>query len=141
MHTNLRALQIWQEDSQQPEHTWKTENHHPTPSVARTQYQGASLCYSLSGQVCSPACSPPHKSVVSSLCSDCTALHGRPLAAVSPEGDSPVCGRRQEGKVPGVPSALDHLVLVLPHHHERELLGEVPLQVCHLDLHIVRARQ
>lgn len=25
-----------------------------------------------------------------------------------------------------MPSALDHLVLVLPHHHERKLLGEVP---------------
>lgn len=50
---------------------------------------------------------------------------GHALSTVSPEGDSSVCGGRQEGQVLGVPSALNHLILVLPHHHDGKLFSEV----------------
>lgn len=48
------------------------------------------------------------------------------LAIVSPKGHSSVCRRRQEGKILRVPSALNHFVFVLSHHHQRKLLREVP---------------
>lgn len=52
---------------------------------------------------------------------------GCTLSTVSPEGYSSVCRGRQEGQILGVPSALNHFILVLPHYHDGKLFSEVSL--------------
>lgn len=110
----------------------------PNTSYQRdTWQQGASSC---SGTVYVLLSCNFHNSVVLGLCAFTAQTDmGCTLPVVRPEGNSSVCRGRQEGKILGVPPALNHFVLVLPYHHNRKLLGKIPLQVCHFYFHVVRA--
>lgn len=61
-----------------------------------------------------------------SLCFSCIVAFVCTLTIVGPKCYSSVCRRWQEGKILCVPPALNNFVLVLPYHHQRKLLCQVP---------------
>lgn len=63
------------------------------------------------------------------------------LWVVCPECNSAVSRRGEEGQVLRVPSTLDHLVPVLSHHGQRQLLCQVTLEVGDHDFGVIGASE
>lgn len=100
----------------------------PNSSYQRgTWYKRPPRATTLLVSLCSSHWELSQLSSLRSPCLHCIDAARCTLPIVSPEGYSSVRRGRQEGKILGVPSALNHFILVLSHHHDGKLFSEVSL--------------